>query len=241
MENYIPDEFKSSVESLLDILESGDETRVAKAKNWFMRVIHERITSMKYNNAVTLIFEAKDREARLKAMTVCFQLHEYWTIDGVPDKEEKELETFEAWEARMGLGPATRDSKYPPFGYLGAIPLDAKVIRPTLQHVDDGVPPEPPTDGVMVEIVSEVQPPAADAPAAPQEQGDLFQTVEAPVPVLKPDLTEDEKTRLFSALGKGQGNLEVPAVFLGKRSTIKDCLTSTIPEEFLDKAVTCSN
>jgi len=230
-----------------------------------MRVIHERVSTAKYNNAIETLFAAKDRKSRLGYMTIVFQLHEFWTLDHVPDENEADLETFAAWESRAGLGPDNRDPKYPPFGYLGAIPLGAHIIRPTLTHSYDGTP-----GGVTIQVVSEAQPMDVVAPEPLEAQGDLFPEAPDPhgdacvaaiqkdievlkdlnqkaetllregVPVIKSDLTEEEKTRLFAALGKGQGKLQVPAVFSGKRSTIKDCLTSTIPEEFLDKAVSCS-
>lgn len=228
LESYIPGFFRDAWQPLLEVLGTGDEVRLAKLRAWFDRNVHK-----KAKNAVDLVFKATDEKARLKAMTIAFQLHEYYKTDETPDADEALLETFEAWEARMGLTPADRDPKYPPFGYLGAIPLSANVIRPELTHADDI---QPPPEGTTPVTVSEVQPEDIVAPKAPESQQSLFTVVETSVPVLKPDLTEDEKTRLFNALGKGYGNLEVPAMFLGKRSTIKGCSTSVIPEEFLDKS-----
>jgi DNA polymerase I-like protein with 3'-5' exonuclease and polymerase domains len=229
LESYIPEFFRDAVPGLLEAMSTADEVRLAKLRAWFDRNTHTRA-----KNAVDLIFSAKDEKARLKAMTIAFQLHEYYVVDETPDASEALLETFEAWEARMGLGPKDRDPKYPPFGYLGAIPLNANIIRPELTHADDL--PEPPAGGVRIEVVSEVQPVDIVAPEPPEPQQSLFTEVETPVPVLKPDLSKDEMTRLFNALGRGEGNLEVPAMFLGKRSTIKGCTTSVIPEEFLDKS-----
>jgi hypothetical protein len=52
-------------------------------------------------------------------------------------------------------------------------------------------------------------------------------------PVIRPDLTRDEMLRMFAVLGKGRGDIDVPAFFLGKKGAIKGCTNDFIPDEFL--------
>jgi DNA polymerase I-like protein with 3'-5' exonuclease and polymerase domains len=234
LERYIPETFMPSMKPLLASLDSGDAHRIAKVKTWLETNIDSHA-----HNAIKGVLAATDHNARIDALAVIFQLHEYWITDAIPDENESELESFLVWEQRMGLGLSDRDPKSPPFGYIGTIPLDTNVIRPTLVPLD----PDESSGGVpeaYAEVTVVLEPPEA--------QQTLFKSdvppVEAPCPpvaVLKP-LSSEDVTRLYNALGKGKGSLEVPAVYVingeRKAGTIKNCLVSTIPEEFLDK-VTC--
>lgn len=235
LERYVPEEFLPSMKPLLAALESDDEARVAKAKTWLLTNIDKHA-----HIAVNLIFAAADHYARVNAMIIAFQLQEYWTIDGTPDEDEAKLETFTNWETRSGLGPDTRDPKYPPFGYLGAIPFGEHIIRPVLTSPDD-TPSEAPTGGVTVGVVSEAQSPEIASPTAPITQGLPFPAVETPAPAVLRPLSPEDVTRLYVALGKGSGTTDVPAIYTinGERrvGTIKGCSTASIPEEFLERTV----
>jgi hypothetical protein len=74
-------------------------------------------------------------------MVIMLQLHEFWTIDNVPDDNDKEMDTLEQFEQKNGLTKADR-GRMPEFGYLGAVPLTAKVVRPTLEILGEPVPVE---------------------------------------------------------------------------------------------------
>lgn len=131
MENYIPDSFDvPTIKNLLKAVLSGDERRITRAKEWLHTSLHPRA----YESTASL-FKAKDyKEAKQQLIAVC-QLHEYWTIDHTPD-DVTTLENLEAYEARMGLTKESRGDA-PECGFLGHIPLDAEVIRPTLELLGD--------------------------------------------------------------------------------------------------------
>ena len=226
LERYVPEEFQASLPSLLAAIESGDEARVAKAKSWLLHNITARA-----HNAVEVVFKAADHGSRLEALTVTFQLHEYWTVDAVADADEKALEGFEAWEARSGLGPACRDPKCPPFGYLGAIPFGEHIIRPVLEPLNES---EPPQDCVTVAVMSEAQTIEAAPLDAPQPQQMRFEAVPALVPVVLRALSPADRDRLYEALGKGRGDHEIAVNYRGKVGIIKGCAADAIPDEFLE-------
>ncbi|HEV2172931.1 MAG TPA: hypothetical protein VGR71_05160, partial [Nitrospira sp.] len=100
--------------------------------------------------------------------------------------------------------------------------------------------PVPPDDG-GTPTASEPQPATVVAPEPPQAQQTLFGAPETRRPAILKALSPEEMTRLYSALGKGEGTLEVPAIYIinGERipGTIKNCRIAEIPEEFLNKAV----
>ena len=163
MENYVPEDFdKDTVVALLKALRSGDDTKREKVKVWLKENLHQRTHEMHKH-----IFEAKDPKDIKKFLFVAMQLHEYWTIDEIPDEDESKMETLEQYEARCGLTAADRGQFVPSFGFLGAIPLEAKddekgehpykVVRPELLHLGEG--------DVML-ITTNIPEPA--------QQGDLF-------------------------------------------------------------------
>ena len=131
VEEYIPNEFDvSTIRNLLKYLLSGDETKVAKVKDWMGANLHPRA----YGAATSLFKEKDPKEVKRLLIAVC-QLHEYWTIDHTPD-EETNLETLEQYESRMGLTEKNRGTA-PEFGYLGSIPLDADIIRPDVIYLNE--------------------------------------------------------------------------------------------------------
>lgn len=240
LENYIPDNFKEAVDPLLSFLQ-GDETRRAKAEAWMKRNFHEKVQKF----GMPEVLKAKGDAIR-EAVTVAFQLDEYWTADHVADNKEADLETFLQYEARMGLGPQTRDPKYPPFGYLGTVPPDALVIRPTLEILNiPGVEAPVADPSTKSSVGSEVQPVPAMAPEAQERQQPLFRAVptEIQAPVILKPLNSDEMQRLFNALGKGKGTHNIQVLCTNpdgsmEPGTIKKCTRSDVPEEF--KAISCS-
>lgn len=141
METYVPDEFDvETLKALLKSLNSGEERRIERVRTWLEATLHPKAYA-----AAKYIFEAKEPKEKKHALIVALQLHEYWTIDGTPDDQEEKLETLAQYEARMGLTPENRGFM-PPWGYLGAVPLDesVKVVRPELLKLEgeDPLPTE---------------------------------------------------------------------------------------------------
>jgi DNA polymerase I-like protein with 3'-5' exonuclease and polymerase domains len=240
LENYIPDDMKESVEPLLAVLDSGDETRRAKVDRWLRKELHPKLSvedpsDKKWKYVVQKIMDAKDHDSRRNNIVIALQMNEMWKLDEVPDGAAAAMETFGQYEARMGLGPQTRDPLYPEFGFLDAIPLKYNIIRPTLQRLDDGsIPSESTTTVEMPSVALE----------APRDQQSLFQEAAPPLePVMLKTLTREDKDRLFVALGKEFGKHEVPVMYVvnGERiiDTIKRCRHTAIPDEFKDDQV-CS-
>src|SRR5271157_3523020 len=139
MEHYIPDAFDpQSVKNLLKTLLTGDPVKKEKVKTWMKENLHPRAFE------ATKAFEkAKDEKEVKRILIAILQLHEYWTLDHVPDGQDAQMETLDQYEARMGLTKKDR-GMMPEFGYLAAIPLNAKVKRPTLDILGEEVQAELP-------------------------------------------------------------------------------------------------
>jgi len=156
---YIPSDFDvPTIKNLLKAILSGDASRVDKAKEWLHASLHPRAFE-----ATTALFKTQDPKEAKQLLTAVCQLHEYWTIDYTPDDDGSKLEKLTDYEARMGLGEADRGIA-PEFGFLGAIPLNAKVKRPVLELLGDEPPPE---QGVLQlsvdeEVVEEEAPVSQD-------------------------------------------------------------------------------
>ena len=126
LETYVPDAFNSvTVKNLYKAIAFGDEAKREKAKGYLQQTLHPRAF-----DSTGRLFKTQDGKEIQNQLIAVLQLHEYWTIDHVPDGDEndKTLETLAQYEERMGI--SARDPKCPEFGYLGPIPLDANVIRP---------------------------------------------------------------------------------------------------------------
>jgi hypothetical protein len=125
-ESYVPSDFDmKTVKNLYQAFISGDDVRKEKAKNWITEILHSKV-----QQSVKTLFESKDPVKIKNQLIAVLQLHEYWMIDWTPDEDEAKLETLERYEQRMGFSPDDRDKSCPEFGYMGAIPLSAPVIRP---------------------------------------------------------------------------------------------------------------
>jgi DNA polymerase I-like protein with 3'-5' exonuclease and polymerase domains len=134
---YIPSDFDvPTIRNLLKAILSGDKSRVDKAKEWLYANLHPRAFE-----ATTALFKTQDPKEAKQLLTAVCQLHEYWAIDYTPDDDGSKLEKLADYETRMGLGEANRGTA-PEFGFLGAIPLDARVKRPVLELLGDEPPPE---------------------------------------------------------------------------------------------------
>jgi hypothetical protein len=148
LETYVPDAFSTTtVNNLYKFIASGDEERREKAKGYLQQALHPRaFESAKY------LFKAQDRKEIQKQLVAALQLHEYWSIDHVPDGDEgdRSLETLAEYEQRMGI--SARDPLCPEFGYMGPIPLDnPNVIRPEPNLLGDA----PIGESTATEIKSE--------------------------------------------------------------------------------------
>lgn len=137
MGGYIPDDFDvPTIKNLLKAILSGDERKIARAKEWLQTNLHPRAFE-----ATAALFKAKDSKEAKQLLTAVCQLHEYWTIDHTPD-DCTTLETLAQYEARMGFTKANRGIA-PEFGYLGAIPLGCPSLRrPTPELLGEELPPE---------------------------------------------------------------------------------------------------
>jgi len=225
LERYVPDGMAESVKPLLASVTSGDEARRASALRWCRGNLHARA-----QNAVDLVFKAEGREAALGALVVALQLHEYWGADHVPDDDEAAMEGFLAWEARSGLGPGDRDPKCPPFGFLGAVPRDALVVRPILEALEAPL-------GGEIPLPAPMPPPGPGAaPGPPNARPTPLQGVMFPVPALR-ELRPAEKARLSEALGEGMGEHDVSVCYLKGGTptfgTIRRCARTEVPGDFL--------
>jgi DNA polymerase I-like protein with 3'-5' exonuclease and polymerase domains len=135
LETYAPDAFSTTtVNNLYKFIASGDEEKREKAKGYLQNVLHPRAFE-----SAKLLFKAQDRKEIQQQLVAVLQLHEYWTIDHVPDGDEndKTLETLAQYEQRVGI--SARDPLCPEFGYMGPIPLDnPNVIRPEPNLLEGG-------------------------------------------------------------------------------------------------------
>jgi hypothetical protein len=113
---------------------TGEESRINKAKEFLQDNLHPRAFA-----AAKTLFEAKDDKGRKKALIAAIQLDEFWRVDNIPDDEDDKLETLANYELRNELTADNRDPFTPPFGYLGAIPLTANVIRPKVEILGEYV------------------------------------------------------------------------------------------------------
>jgi hypothetical protein len=137
MEGYLPNDpnfSQSTVDGLLKAISSGDDTRKAKAESYLKEYLHPRAFEAAWHCFYKKTKDKKtvpqdDKNAMGEFLRAAIQLHEYWNIDNTPDDLENTLETLEQYEQRVGLTKADR-AFAPDFGYLGAIPLSARVIRP---------------------------------------------------------------------------------------------------------------
>ena len=134
----MPDAFDvPTVRNLLRALLSGDEVKVGRAKAYLERSLHPRAFL-----STSALFKAKTAKEAKQQLIAVLQLHEYWTIDHTPDAEDDKLETLAQYKARMGLTAEDRDNSTPEFGYMGAIPLGADIVRPEVPLLGDDPGPD---------------------------------------------------------------------------------------------------
>ena len=156
LETYVPDMFNTTTtNNLYKFIMSRDDAKREKARGYLEQSLHPRAYKL-----AEKIFKATDKKEIQNLLVASLQLHEYWTIDNVPDGDDgdKSLETLAQYEERVGIN--YRDPKCPEFGYMGPIPLDnPNVIRPEPNLLDDpnAVIPPPETSQVEVEEVIEVE------------------------------------------------------------------------------------
>jgi hypothetical protein len=167
------------------------------------------------------------------------QLHEYWTIDHVPDGQDATMETLERYEQRMGLTPKDRGIM-PEFGYLGAIPLDAKVIRPTLEILGEEVQAELPLIAVSENEITATIPATMDQAAIAEvthrmneETPHEEEIQSSPVYELVDSILTDEELlqQLKAALGRGTETIKIKIA--GKVFPVTGKKLDYVPKEFL--------
>lgn len=154
-DKYIPDleDFTvDTVRALLKALNSGEEARIQKAEKYLRDNTHPRS-----HVAIDHLMKATDAKERKKFLIANLQLHEFWTIDAVPDGEDSKLETLAQYEKRVGLTKENRGFA-PSFGFLGAIPLEERVRRPEIPKLGEWVAPTP----VEMEVVATREVPSGE-------------------------------------------------------------------------------
>ncbi len=167
METYLPNEFEpKTVVNLLKALTSGDPTKAGRVITWMKENLHFRALGSRIDRFETLetLQKAKDPKETQRILIAILQLHEYWTLDHVPDGQDATMETLEQYEQRVGLTAKDR-GMMPSFGYSGAIPLDAKVIRPTLLILGEEVQAELPNIVVSENEITATVPATIDQAA----------------------------------------------------------------------------
>lgn len=212
---YIPNEFAESVKPILKALESGDDARRAKVDGWAKANLHERVTGK--DGQWKKVMEGKDHKSILKALIIALQIHEYWMIDTIADKQPELLGSLEQYEADNNLTPANR-GLMPVNGFLGAIPLDERITRPTLERLF--------AEGEMGGVLTAVAPVAV---AATVEQASL--PLLPQFPTLRNDLSREETLELRNALGKG--NRSVRVLYKGQEFDLSGVDSTDIPEQYL--------
>jgi len=133
---------------------------------WMKENLHFRALGSRIDRFETLetLQKAKDPKETQRILIAILQLHEYWTLDHVPDGQDATMETLEQYEQRVGLTAKDR-GMMPSFGYSGAIPLDAKVIRPTLLILGEEVQAELPNIVVSENEITATVPATIDQAA----------------------------------------------------------------------------
>lgn len=196
LERYIPPVFEPQfVREIIKSLLSGDEATREKIRNWVNKKLHPRAAASagimftdKKGNPIT------DKKTVTNKVITILQLHEFWSIDHTPDDDEATLETLEQYEASHGLTEKDRGFA-PEFGYLGAVPLTAKVKRPDIPPLgDDEVPAqaELPIEPGPTPIA---EPPVQIVETPTEEMGaDLAVVTTPPTPPESVDVDEDDRT-----------------------------------------------
>lgn len=238
LEEYIPGGVSEEIiEKLMTILSSSDP---AKAINYLNKNLHSKcITAID-----SLIKCDKTDLVMLKRkLIICFQLDEYWTIDGIPFDEDDKLERLEDYEKRLGLNP---DSKPPisPCGYLGELQVRERPQETEQPHKVDSIPePEVDEDPFAPQIVlpSKSQTistgflvadknPAIVINPSPAENTTLVVT-HSKYETLRPDMDKEDWKELMSILGIG--NNTARAVYNGQLVILSKVFKTEIPEKFL--------
>ncbi len=173
MEEYLPEGFTLiAVNKLVSAIASGDAARHEKARIWLEGLLHPRA----YLAAKHALY-ADGKSSRIydeavirKQLIAAIQLHEYWTIDNIPDGAEADMETFAQFEARCGLTEGDRGFM-PEEGWLFSVPLD-RVKRMQVPVLGDEPEPgpEPGDDNLLAEDAEvDTESDADDADTVPEQ------------------------------------------------------------------------
>lgn len=235
MSTYIPDEFDlTTVKNLLKALTSGDDARFERVKTWMKENLHPRAfgtgvgTKNEFLTFATLD-KAKGKNKELKRILIAMlQLHEFWKIDHTPDSQDAQMETLEQYEARVGLTKKDR-GMMPEFGYVNAIPLNAKIRRPVVEILGEEVQAELPIITVSETQITAMVPATEEKPAVVETANEH---AEPPVYELVDEIQTDEGLRqqLKAALGKGDMTIQVKIG--GKVLPVTNRKLDYVPQEF---------
>jgi hypothetical protein len=181
---YVPDGFDiPTLKNLRTAILSGDERRKARAEAYLKENLHPRAFG-----ATKHALNAKDAKECTQYLIASLQLHEFWTIDHIPDSDTS-LENLASFEAHSDLTPANRGG-VPEMGYLGAIPLTAKVTRPVIEILGEPVLQNPPNEGVSLQDITITVSTGAAAAAAPP----IWEEHPSGVAIFEVPVREDEAT-----------------------------------------------
>jgi DNA polymerase I-like protein with 3'-5' exonuclease and polymerase domains len=240
METYVPDVFDiATVKSLFKALISGDPAKKERVKTWMKENLHFRALGSRLDRQETLaaLDKAKGEKEIRRVLIAILQLHEYWTVDTVLDGQDSQMETLEQYEARMGLTKKDR-GMMPEFGYVNAIPLNAKVRRPVVEILGEEVQAELPIIIVSETEITATVPATEERPAMVETASQ--QVVAESQPVSGPPVyelidevqtNEELKQQLKAALGKGTASICVKIG--GKILTVTGKKLDYVPLEFL--------
>ena len=254
MDKYIPSEFNSdTVKALIKAIESKEKTRVEKAKNWLKESLHKRAFG-----AIKYLFNGKEKSNKeiVHFIIVGLQLHEYWTVDHIPDSDT--LETLEEFEIKNGLSPQNRGIM-PPNGFLGFVD-PVKTTYPEVVILGLEIPatfPIEPTElkqavvsdsinetgGTLPSMQPQLQEKSAaedvllDAPLPRKKKAEVLsppfkkEKVDDGIPELIDDFTPEIGKNLIRALGSGTNKIKVK--YKDRLLVILDVDLTVIPKEFL--------
>jgi DNA polymerase I-like protein with 3'-5' exonuclease and polymerase domains len=258
MDNYIPSEFTpGTVAALVKAIESGVEAKLEKAKTWFKEALHERA----FDAAKDLFNGKRKTHTEINQLVIAaLQLHEFWTVDNIPDADV--LETLEAFEARNGLSPQNRGIM-PPTGFLGHVD-PSKTSYPEIMKLGVATVVDlTPEFDAMLDRMQEsgaIEGAQMAFNATPEELGKaavegarrikdsggtLPSTTEASKPQAPrkkgpavkeiPELLDSFSTEMAERFNKamGKGSNKIAYKYQGCLGTLHDVAATSIPDEFL--------
>lgn len=212
LENYIPAEFDQNIAAKLT--KTLTSPKFEKALTWLAANTHARVQANIQSLRAQLPTLAPEK---IQSFVVAIlQLHEFWTLDSLPDPEtgveNPHGQSLAGYRAQM-LGTADPEQEPEPELKAESAPVQEAVVA------------EQEPEDVPTQIVESGPPPFAAEPERAQTHD--YQEV-------RPDLSEDDFIKLRSDLGLGTSTIKF--VYQGSLLTIKKVRNTTIPVRYLMQA-----